>query len=83
MVDKKLVVLCKWFNSRQLLKQLVFLLFLMSFGDGEVREGLLVKSRKGIAMEDIKGNTSLKLIIKLFCRSCGPKEFDVYVLCKI
>jgi hypothetical protein len=43
------------------LKQLVVLVLLMSFGDGEAQEGLLVKSMKGITMEDIKGNTFKKL----------------------
>jgi hypothetical protein len=45
----------------------------MNFGDGEAQEGLLVKSMKGIAMEDIKGNMSLKLTIELFCRNCECK----------
>ncbi len=43
----------------------------MNFGNGEAREGLLVKSMKGIAMEDIKGSTSLKLTIKLFVEVVG------------
>jgi hypothetical protein len=63
------------------LKQLILLLLLMSFGDGEAQEGLLVKSMKGIAMEDIKGNKFLKLIIKFFCRNCRSKLSDVYVPC--